>query len=64
MKFFVNGKLACNREAIYGKDGNGIQMDGRSWETIDRYTPCDSVRLKAGDKVWMSSDYDLTKHNL
>jgi hypothetical protein len=39
-------------------------MEGRTWETIDSYTSCDAIKLRAGDKVTMSSDYDLRQHNV
>jgi hypothetical protein len=64
MKVFLNGKMVCKSDAVYGQDG-GTSINGEKWETITSYTPClDPVRITWGDKIKMTSDYDLTKHKL
>jgi hypothetical protein len=64
MKLYRNGKLVCDRQAIYGSGSGGFKLNDQEWETIERYTSCDTVKLNAGDKIKMTSDYDLTKHRL
>ena len=50
--------------ANYGGDGQ-VEVDGKKWETISSYTPCnDPIKVAKGDKVVLSSLYDLTKHRL
>jgi len=62
LKLFVNDKIACQSDTIYGGDGK-VEVDGKKWETISSYSKCrEPIKLKAGDKVVLSSDYDLTKH--
>ena len=64
MKVFLNDKLVCQSDAVYGQDG-GTSVNGEKWETITSYTPClEPVKIKRGDKIKMTSDYDLTKHRL
>jgi hypothetical protein len=64
MRVYLNGKVVCQSDAVYGQDG-GTNVNGEKWETITSYTPCsEPVRIKVGDKVKMTSDYDLTKHKL
>jgi hypothetical protein len=64
MRIVVNGKVACQSDAIYGQDG-GTVVSKEKWETITSYSPCeDPVEVKAGDKIKISSDYDLRKHKL
>ena len=64
MRLLVNDKIACERQAIYGQDSNALKLNDQAWETIERYTSCDTIKLKPGDKIKMTSDYDLTKHKL
>jgi hypothetical protein len=66
IKVFVNKKEVCEAKAIYGDDGGTTNApDGKKWQTITGYTPCDTpVPVKRGDKVYMTSEYDLTKHRL
>ncbi|KAF2399482.1 hypothetical protein EJ06DRAFT_53637 [Trichodelitschia bisporula] len=66
IKVFVNGKEVCEARAEYGDEGGSTKApDGKSWQTITGYTPCDTpVPIKKGDKVYMTSEYDLTKHRL
>jgi len=69
IKVFLNGKQICEAKAIYGTEGSeggaASALDGQKWETITGYTPCDTpVAIKKGDKVYITSDYDLTKHRL
>jgi hypothetical protein len=63
IKIFVNGKEVCESKALYGKDTSKTTVEG--WETITGYSPCQvAVPIKVGDKVKMTSEYDLTKHRL
>jgi hypothetical protein len=66
IKVFVNSKEVCEAKAVYGVDGGSTNApDGKKWETITAYTPCDTpIPIKKGDKVYMTSEYDLTKHRL
>jgi hypothetical protein len=67
MKIYLNGKLVCQADAVYGEDGGlGVStIGGQKWETITSYTPClEPIKIQPGDKVKMTSDYDLTKHRL
>lgn len=64
IKILVNGKVACASDTIYGEDGAST-VNGEKWETITSYSPCrDPIKLKKGDKIKMTSDYDLRKHKL
>jgi hypothetical protein len=64
MKVLVNDKVQCQSDAIYGQDG-GIIVGNEKWETITSYSVCrDPIQVNAGDKVKLSSDYDLRKHKL
>jgi hypothetical protein len=59
------GKHICEAKALYGSDGSTATIDGKKWETIAAYAPCeDAVKFKKGDKVRMTADYDLTKYRL
>jgi hypothetical protein len=64
MRLYRNDKLVCDRQAIYGQGASGPKLNNEPWETIEHYTSCDTIKLKAGDKIKMTSDYDLTKHRL
>jgi hypothetical protein len=66
IKVFVNDKEVCESRAIYGDEGGTTNAsDGKKWETITGYTPCEvAVPIKRGDKLYMTSEYDLTKHRL
>ncbi|QDS68553.1 hypothetical protein FKW77_010920 [Venturia effusa] len=66
IKVFLNDAQICEARAIYGSEGGATaSLDGSKWETITGYTPCDKpVAIKRGDKVRMTSEYDLTKHRL
>lgn len=66
IKVYVNSKQVCEAKAIYGNEGGAAaSLDGSKWETITGYTPCDTpVAIKKGDKVYITSEYDLTKHRL
>jgi hypothetical protein len=64
MKIYLNDELVCQSNSVYGQDG-GISVNGEKWETITSYTPClEPVKIKPGDQVKMTSDYDLLKHKL
>jgi hypothetical protein len=66
IKVFVNTKEVCESKAIYGSDGGATNaLDGKRWETITGYTPCEkAIPIKKGDSVYITSEYDLTKHRL
>lgn len=66
IKVFLNGAQICEAKAIYGSEsGSAASLDGSKWETITGYTPCETpTPIKKGDKVYMTSEYDLTKHRL
>jgi hypothetical protein len=59
----VNGKFACKSNAIY--TASGSEVDGKQWESITGYTNCaEPIKVQKGDKVTLSSEYDLRKHKL
>jgi hypothetical protein len=62
----VNNQTVCTSRAVYGGLKSAeAQLGGDKWETITSYTPCDKpIKVKVGDKLKMSSEYDLTKHRL
>lgn len=65
IKVYVNDRVVCESTAIYGDEGTTNTLDGKKWQTITGYTPCEQpVQIKKGDKVSMSSEYDLTKYRL
>lgn len=66
IKVFLNNNQICEAKAIYGSSGgSAASLDGSKWETITGYTPCDTpAAIKKGDKIHMTSEYDLTKHRL
>jgi hypothetical protein len=65
MKIYLNGKLVCQSDAVYGQEGGSINVNGEKWETITSYTPClDPIKIKPGDQIKMTSDYDIRKHKL
>lgn len=63
MDVFINDKQVCESKAVYGDEVKGL--DGSKWATIVEYTPCnDAIKIKKGDKVYITAEYDLTKHRL
>ena len=64
IKLFRNGELVCTSKAVYG-GGAGAELNGEKWETITSYEECSNpVKIKKGDTLKMTADYDLTKHRL
>jgi hypothetical protein len=62
-KIYVNGKLACVSNAIYG--GESKAVNGEKWDTITAYGDCkDPIKVSVADKLTMSVEYDLTKYRL
>ena len=60
-----SGNEVCEAKAIYGVDDGAVAIDGKKWETISAYSPCEkAIPFKKGDKVSMSAEYDLTKYRL
>jgi hypothetical protein len=66
IKAYVNGKEVCESKAVYGiAGGTVLAPDGKPWQTITGYTPCENpTQIKRGDKIRISSEYDLTKYRL
>jgi hypothetical protein len=65
IKVYLNDRLVCTSEAVYGGAQGGTTIGGQKWETISSYKSClEPVPLKVGDVLTMTSDYDLTKHRL
>jgi hypothetical protein len=64
MSIIVNDKVSCRSKALYGKDDGAIAVDGEKWETITAYEPCQAVKIKKGDKVKISAEYDPRQHRL
>jgi hypothetical protein len=63
-KLYLNGKEVCAVEAIYGL-GDVTSVQGETWETIVSYTQCpEAIQIKIGDKLKMTSEYDVSKHKL
>jgi hypothetical protein len=63
VEVFLNGKNVCQSRAVYGEQT--ASGTGQSWQTIVDYTPCnDAVAIKKGDKIYVTSEYDLTKYKL
>jgi hypothetical protein len=64
MRIILNDKVVCESKAVYGQDGS-TSVAGERWETITSYQPCiGPIAAKTGDKVVISSDYDLRAHKL
>ena len=63
MKVYINDTEVCRAEAIYGQE-DGTSMSGPGWETISHYTSCKTTKLRPGDQVRITSDYDLRQHKL
>jgi hypothetical protein len=66
MELFLNGKLICHSDAIYGGKGGTLTLDdGKKWDTISEMTDCmDVIKVKKGDLLKLKSIYDLKKHPL
>jgi hypothetical protein len=67
IKFFKNGELVCTIDAVYGADKGSTTVGGESWQTITSFNKdqCSKpIPISPGDKVKMTSGYDLTKHKL
>ena len=65
IKVYLNDKHECTSNAVYSDEGTVNALDGKSWQTITSYTPCDHpIKIKVGDKMHMTAEYDLTKHRL
>jgi hypothetical protein len=66
MELFLNNKMICHSDAIYGGKGGTLQLDtGKNWETISEMTDCKQViKVKKGDLLKLKSMYDLKKHPL
>jgi hypothetical protein len=67
IKLFVNGKLECIAEAVYGGTTNAsaTTIGGGSWETITSYKPClKPIKVAFGDVIKMSAMFDMTKRRV
>jgi hypothetical protein len=59
------GKEVCEAKAVYGSAEGTASVDGKKWETISSYIPCEkAIAFKRGDKVKMTATYDLTRYRL
>jgi hypothetical protein len=64
MKVYINEKVVCDLQPIYGQDG-GASVNGEKWVTITSYSSClDPIKVQAGDKLQMKAQYDLKEHKL
>ena len=65
MVLYLNGKLICNSEAVYGGKQGTLIEGGQKWETISRMQDChDPFKVKKGDLLKMVAVYDTLKHPL
>jgi hypothetical protein len=65
LKFLVNGKVACHIKPLYGKDEGGVDIGGQQWETVTSHQSClEPTKISIGDKLRITSDYDLRQHRL
>jgi hypothetical protein len=64
IKFMLNGKEACQSDALYGGPGfEGKNADGKTWNTINRMTICSqAIKLFKGDKMYFQANYDVEKY--
>lgn len=61
--FNLNGKQICESTAIYGGESATMVIDGKQWQTISEMKSCNSpVKVKAGDILEISANFDLEKH--
>jgi len=64
MELKINGKTACISNAMYSTGDDKVQMkDGMEASSIIGMSRCyDRVQLKAGDKLTVTGNYDISKH--
>lgn len=62
---YINEKLYCASNALYGGPGGTLTVDGQTWATIATMEECNNpIPVKKGDKVNIEATYDLKKHPL
>jgi hypothetical protein len=62
---YVNDKLVCKSDAIYGLAGGVAIVDGKEWKTISKMGEClEPIQVKAGDKMRLEAAYDNIAHPL
>jgi hypothetical protein len=62
---YVNGKMVCNSEAVYGLEGGRTVVDGKEWKTISKMSECiEPFELKKGDIIKLEASYDNIAHPL
>jgi hypothetical protein len=60
MKVYVNDKMICTSDAIYGTSSGG-----GNWTTISKMVDCqEPIQVKKGDKLKIDALYDSIKHPL
>jgi hypothetical protein len=65
MNLYMNDKLVCNSQAVYGGKGGVLVEDGKTWETISRMEECQKpIKVKKNDLLKMVAVYDIEKHPL
>lgn len=66
MQMHLNEKLACESLPRYGSPpGAAAAPEGEKVETILGMSPCtEHVPFKKGDKITLTSIYDVNKHPL
>jgi hypothetical protein len=62
MELYLNGKLICNSEAVYGGEAGTLTDNGQKWETISKMHDChDPIKVKKDDSLKMVAVYDTVK---
>jgi hypothetical protein len=62
---FINDKLSCQSDAIYGASGAQLVVDGKKWETINKVKECtEPTKVKPGDRIRLEGGFDYVKHPL
>jgi hypothetical protein len=64
MSVKLNGKEICNSKALYGGPGHeGATATGDKWTTINSMEFCEEpVKVKKGDKLTITADFDMIAH--
>jgi len=65
MELYINDKLKCNSEAVYGGRGSTFKQDGKTWASISGIKDCiEPMPVKTGDRLKLVAVYDTEKHPL